>query len=488
MIKFFTQLRHLYRQFCSSSNSVSRLVLYIQIVTVVLILSSVILIEAISTLSSQSLKKQLNAVLLQEDQVTYLIGALAEIDHITQDFLLSVNNSEQSGSELVLILQKHLSNLSSEFKVGWMRRTDDGLPLLITKEFDSAQLRVLRAQRVVSILLLRSSVVSRDDVLDLFRGYPLMDLRLAHDNLLASNKDLHLLALDLERELRKTELFYEIMLIITLIVASTVAMVSSYLVYKFTIVKPLESIFSITSAVPILNTAGDTTAGLSDLQVVGMELQSSNDGVLEIRMLRQIVSGLLNRLVLSCEALNDLSMTDPLCKIGNRRSLDIYGEKAWKQAVRTFSPVAVLMIDVDNFKQFNDIYGHTKGDEVLVSIAQCFSKVLRRPLDDCFRYGGEEFLILMYDASTENFNQFCHDLRTSVENLSIEHRGVKAGCVTISCGGCYVFNPGSLSLNDAIQHADQELYHSKKRGRNQVSIFTLEPPWFVKPPNNSMNI
>ncbi len=488
MIKFFTQLRHLYRKCRSSSNSVSRLVLYIQVITVVIILSSVILIEAISTLSSQSLKNQLNAVLLQEDQVAYLIGELAEIDHIKEDFLLSIDNSDQSRLELVLLLAKHLSDLSSEFKVGWKRRTDDGLPLLITKEFDSAQLRILRAQRVVSVLLLRRSSVTRDDVLDLLRGYPLMDLRLAHSNLLASNKDLNLLALDLEQELRNTELYYEILLIITLLVASTVAMVSSYLVYKRTIVKPLESIFSITSAVPILNTTGDTSEGLSDLQVVGKELQSSNNGVLEIRMLREIVSGLLNRLFLSCEALNDLSMTDPLCKIGNRRSLDIYGEKTWKQAVRTVSPIALLMIDVDHFKQFNDVYGHTKGDEVLVSIAQCLSNTLRRPLDDCYRYGGEEFLILMYDISAENFNRFCHELRASVENLSIEHRGVKAGRVTISCGGCYVFNPQSLSLDDAIQYADQELYDSKKQGRNQVSIFSLERPSFVKPPNNSVNI
>ena len=488
MIAFVSQLRHLWRKYSSPSNSASQLVLYIQIVTVVTILSSVVLIEAITSLSSQGLKKQLNAILLEENQVTYLVGKLGDIDHIKEDFLLSTNDSDDSAREFVLRLQEHLINLSSEFKVGWMRRTDDGLPLLITKEFDSAQLRILRAQRVVSVLLLQNRAVTRDDVLDVLRGYPLKDLRLAHSNLLASNNDLHLLSLDLERELRRTERNYEVLLILTLIVASTVAMMSSYLLYKRSIVKPLESIFSITSAVPILNTAGDTSVGLSELKVVEKELKSSNHGVHEIRMLRQMVSGLLNRLVLSCVALNDLSMTDPLCQIGNRRSLDIYGEKAWKQAVRTVSPIAILMIDVDHFKQFNDVYGHTKGDQVLVSIANCFSKALRRPLDDCFRYGGEEFLILMYDVSAENFDHFCHELRASVENLSIEHLGAEAGRITISCGGCYVFNPCSLSLDDAIQRADQELYRSKRQGRNQVSIYSLERPWFVKPPNNSVNI
>ena len=144
--------------------------------------------------------------------------------------------------------------------------------------------------------------------------------------------------------------------------------------------------------------------------------------------------------------------------------------------------------DVDHFKQFNDVYGHTTGDQVLVSIANCIAKALRRPLDDCFRYGGEEFLILMYDVSAENFDHFCNELRASVENLSIGNVGAETGRITISCGGCYVFNPCSLSLDDAIQRADQELYRSKKQGRNQVSIYSLERPWFVKPPNNSINI
>ena len=487
MRQIFKPLRSLWKQIHSSSNSVSRLVLYIQIVTVVTTLSSVILIEAFTSLSSQSSKKQLNSILLEETQVTYLVGKLGEIDHIKEDFLLSIDNSEDSTREFILLLQEHLLSLSSEFKVGWMRRTDDALPPLITKEFDSAQMRILRAQRVVSTLL-RNSTLTRDDALDVLRGYPLKDLRLAHNNLLASNNDLHLLSQDLEREIRRTELNYEILLIITVIIASCVAMLSSYLVYKRKIVKPLESIFSITSAVPILNTAGDTSEGLADLQVVEKELQSSDNGVLEIRMLRQMVSGLLNRLVLSCMALNDLSMTDPLCQIGNRRSLDIYGAKAWKQAVRTVSPIAILMIDVDHFKQFNDVYGHTTGDQVLVSIASCIAKALRRPLDDCFRYGGEEFLILMYDVSAENFDHFCNELRASVENLSIGNVGAETGRITISCGGCYVFNPCSLSLDDAIQRADQELYRSKKQGRNQVSIYSLERPWFVKPPNNSINI
>ena len=188
------------------------------------------------------------------------------------------------------------------------------------------------------------------------------------------------------------------------------------------------------------------------------------------------------------EQLSLLARVDPLTNLLNRRAANNDIQILVTRLQRQFCPVAFLLIDVDHFKQFNDVYGHTTGDQVLVSIASCIAKALRRPLDDCFRYGGEEFLILMYDVSAENFDHFCHELRASVENLSIGNVGAETVRITISCGGCYVFNPCSLSLDDAIQRADQELYRSKKQGRNQVSIYSLERPWFVKPPNNSINI
>ena len=149
-------------------------------------------------------------------------------------------------------------------------------------------------------------------------------------------------------------------------------------------------------------------------------------------MLRIIISGILERLSFSFKTLNDLSLTDQLCQIGNRRSLDTYGLRTWKQAQRTSSSIGIVMVDVDHFKCFNDVYGHRKGDEVLFAIAQCLSDLLLRPLDECFRYGGEEFLIILFDVSGEKFKSFCSRLLASVRDLSIEHRGVSFEAITVS--------------------------------------------------------
>ena len=84
-------------------------------------------------------------------------------------------------------------------------------------------------------------------------------------------------------------------------------------------------------------------------------------------------------------------------------------------------------------------------------------------------------MIILFDVSGEKFKSFCSRLLASVRDLSIEHRGVSFEAITVSCGGCYVNNPGGLAMDDAIHLADQELYRSKSRGRNQASIFTFDP-------------
>ena len=100
-------------------------------------------------------------------------------------------------------------------------------------------------------------------------------------------------------------------------------------------------------------------------------------------------------------------------------------------------------------------------------------KVTRRPLDDVFRYGGEEFLLLMYDVTAENFESLCEAIRIDVEALAIEHQGVKQRIITISGGGIFISNTRCISLTDAVAEADQELYRSKRLGRNRVSIRSL---------------
>ena len=462
--------RHLWRQFRESSSSAGRLVLYIQIVTVVLILGSVISIETLSWFAGQRLKDRLSGILLQEDQVAYLTVRLGEIARIKEEFLLDSDQDDASTREMVADLQIQLASLSSEFHDRTLKRIEQNLPLLILKEFDSAHLRILRAERVVSSALRVNRALTRRDGLDLLKQYPLTDLRLVQQNLLGSYQDLNLLAMEVENELEQSDEFYELILAFTLLGASSVAMVSSYRVYQRAIVKPLEAISAVAGDVPIVDTVGDTADHLASLQNAATALAGSIHGAREIKTLRHTMAALLSRLVMSCETLNELSMTDPLCQVGNRRALEVYGDKAWQQASRSASPIGLMMLDVDHFKQFNDRYGHAKGDQVLSALSSCMARWTRRPLDDVFRYGGEEFLALMYDVSPEKFEACCEDIRASVQELAIEHQDATAGIVTISGGALYVSSPHNISIHDAIQEADQELYRAKKLGRNCVSI------------------
>ena len=182
------------------------------------------------------------------------------------------------------------------------------------------------------------------------------------------------------------------------------------------------------------------------------------------------MGALMSRLVTSFETLNVLSLTDPLCKVGNRRALELYGNKAWNQASRSGCSIGLLMIDVDYFKKFNDRYGHARGDQVLSALSDVMVKASRRPLDDVFRYGGEEFLLLMYDVTADIFEGLCEDIRISVEAVAIEHEGVVSEKITISGGGVFIPSTRSISLDDSVVEADQELYRSKRLGRNCISI------------------
>ena len=455
-----------------SSKSVGRLVLYIQIFTGALILGSVISVESVSWIASQPLKDKLSKVYLQEDYIAFLSARLGEISRIKEEFLLNSDSNQGSTRELLSDLQSELANLSMDFRIRKSSSVEKDLPSLILKEFDSANLRILRAQRVVTAALTENRVLTHNDGVALLQQYPLSDLRLVQKNLIDSYVDLNLLALEVEGELEEIDKYHELILIFAVSFASALAIFSSYRLYRYFIVMPLESISSIATAVPMVEDFGvaGTADHLTVLNDAKEVLGRPSHAAHEINSLRETMATLMSRLVKSFETLNVLSLTDPLCKVGNRRALELYGNKAWQQASRSGSPIGLLMIHVDYFKQFNDRYGHTRGDQVLSALSDAMVKATRRPLDDVFRYGGEEFLLLMYDVTAEIFEGLSEDIRISVEALAIEHLGAKNGQITISGGGVYVPNTRCNSLADSVIEADQELYRSKNLGRNCISI------------------
>ena len=168
------------------------------------------------------------------------------------------------------------------------------------------------------------------------------------------------------------------------------------------------------------------------------------------------------------------SLVDSLTQVTNRKGFFDHAERCLKTAKRDKSALSVLMIDVDHFKQFNDNYGHLKGDEVLRTAAEEMASKLRRPLDMFARYGGEEFVAIFPNTDYEGVQQAAEAMRLAVAELNVPHsHGGGIGFVTVSVGMCYCVDASEFTLEDIISAAGKALYISKDQGRNKVSYSTL---------------
>jgi diguanylate cyclase (GGDEF)-like protein len=129
------------------------------------------------------------------------------------------------------------------------------------------------------------------------------------------------------------------------------------------------------------------------------------------------------------------------------------------------------MCDIDNFKSYNDTYGHSEGDECLKQIAQTIKKTLRRPRDFCARYGGEEFVIVLPDTPEEGAVRMAEEIRENVQKTKLPHaRSSPLDVVTLSLGVSTMIGDALTSYEELLQQADRALYMAKQKGRNRVEI------------------
>jgi diguanylate cyclase (GGDEF)-like protein len=170
--------------------------------------------------------------------------------------------------------------------------------------------------------------------------------------------------------------------------------------------------------------------------------------------------------------LQQLSDTDGLTGLYNRRHFDEVLARDWARAVRQREPLAAMMLDVDHFKAFNDHYGHPAGDACLQQLAQLLRNLLRRDTDLVARYGGEEFVMLLPDTTVAGALELAEQIRSAVHTLSIAHSMSSESVVTVSIGVA-VFHPGSALQDTAalLRAADHALYVSKHGGRNRVTLY-----------------
>jgi diguanylate cyclase (GGDEF)-like protein len=171
----------------------------------------------------------------------------------------------------------------------------------------------------------------------------------------------------------------------------------------------------------------------------------------------------------------DLAQHDALTGTKNRRVFDEHLTRLWQQAVEDGRAVAVLLLDVDHFKAYNDRYGHLAGDLALRRVAQTVQRFFRRPLDLLARYGGEEFAAILYDVEAGQAKDVAERMCRAVAELAIEHRDSRtAAAVTISVGVAVAKATAQRSPRGALQLADQALYQAKVRGRNRVELMDEE--------------
>ncbi|MGH1593086.1 sensor domain-containing diguanylate cyclase [Yersinia proxima] len=172
--------------------------------------------------------------------------------------------------------------------------------------------------------------------------------------------------------------------------------------------------------------------------------------------------------------LKALSQTDVLTGVANRRHFDDVYQRIWQKKQAEGGTLSVLMIDFDNFKSFNDLYGHAMGDVCLKSIVETLSKSIRGGSDILARYGGEEFIVLLAPSTLTDAKAVAERMRNSIEELDIPHGMSPHGRVTISVGVASVADPGEhLTAADLSTAADKALYRAKAAGKNRVEIVAL---------------
>ncbi|KZL89028.1 phytochrome-like protein cph2 [Clostridium magnum DSM 2767] len=142
-----------------------------------------------------------------------------------------------------------------------------------------------------------------------------------------------------------------------------------------------------------------------------------------------------------------------------------------KNCFRSDKPISLIMADIDFFKNYNDNYGHLKGDECLIKVAKAMASSIKRPLDFVARYGGEEFAVILPETDEDGAMVIAETIRKDIEALRITHEHSSVSpYVILSLGIKTIVPKVNYSINEFIEDADKALYNSKLNGRNQVSI------------------
>lgn len=204
-------------------------------------------------------------------------------------------------------------------------------------------------------------------------------------------------------------------------------------------------------------------------EILGIKLGASDyiSKPINVSVLKARVD-LQAQLIRKTELLANLARIDGLTEIPNRRAFNDHLEKSWNHARRISAPLSLAIIDIDYFKQYNDIYGHPAGDECLKSLAHCLKSNVKRGADHVARYGGEEFVVMLFDCDLQEATKIMEELLENFTALSIPHAASEvADFMTFSGGLCTVF-PEQEDSSSLVRAADVLLYQAKEQGRARI--------------------
>ncbi len=243
----------------------------------------------------------------------------------------------------------------------------------------------------------------------------------------------------------------------------------------------LIGLFSALLALTIISTIGLPVeygqfaqyAGLSNVMgflIASMLDQRDRKGFLQARLI-DIEKQQLNQL---SQEMARLSQEDGLTGLANRRHFNETLAREWAIAEREKQSIALIFIDVDHFKPYNDTYGHLEGDKVLSQVGKTLKNMAKRPADLAARYGGEEFVLLLPNTTIEGAFALAQEVRQAIDDLAIPHKSSKASkCVSVSIGLSSLVPNGQNTISTLIDNADEGVYAAKKAGRHRIRVYPV---------------
>lgn len=234
------------------------------------------------------------------------------------------------------------------------------------------------------------------------------------------------------------------------------------------------------SHIPVVDAKGEIAGLVTYANLIRAHFQIVEK---QRKTVENAIAARTQELLMTNERLQKLALEDSLLCIGNRRAMEVDLDHTHETALRYNRAYSVVLFDIDYFKQYNDYYGHLQGDKLLKQVAGYLKESIRQP-DRIYRYGGEEFLLLLPETTIENVPIMAQRLVAGIADLTIPHCKTPLEVVTISGGGGSGIaenNTNKLCWQDVLAEADRGLYRAKRNGRNQIVIDRMECS-SLKPP------